>query len=105
MSIPAASGLVIVSLDLRRWPLPCGQRLPLALRLGARALSVGSFFPSCWPAADMVVLLCDGWASASRRSYTHSSLRVVSAEDHQSNRSLWTLCPVLLPDRWDWGIP
>ena len=24
----------------------------------------------------MVFLLCDGWASASRRSYTHSSLRV-----------------------------
>src|SRR3984885_13990354 len=34
------------------------------------------FSCSCGAAVDMVFLLCDGWASASRRSYIHSSLRV-----------------------------
>jgi hypothetical protein len=74
--IPAASGLVIVSLDLRRLPLPCGQWLPLALRLEALPLSVGSFFPCCCWSGDMVFSLRDGRASASRRSKNHSSIRV-----------------------------
>ena len=74
--IPAASGLVIVSLDLRRLPLPCGQWLPLALRLEALPLSVGSFFPCCCWSGDMVFSLRDGRASASRRSKNHSCLRV-----------------------------
>ena len=34
----------------------------LALRFGALALSVASFFPCCcWDDRDMVVFLCDGW--------------------------------------------
>src|SRR5260370_17068075 len=48
------------------------------------------FFPCCLRAVDMVVLLCDGWASASRRSYTHSSLRVdCDTQPPQSHQYLY----------------